>query len=338
MNSKSKIILGLSSILAVSAGVAGASTYAWFTTSRSTSVSITNIGVKSNNGALWCSAEQSTDPNKGGMEIGTAGNSSTTPIVNGLDAKMYDVSSDGLIFYQPRFNANVIDSGTGKPTVNSTDANSSVWRVPTLTEGAVSIGTVDNQTPGNLAFREFNLTFHNGGTAGTTSTVGGSTVVVGGDSAFDVYVDTGSGNSATQIKGTTTSSNDVAAAAATRIAILNAAKTEVLFYYQGGTEANNAYYYVHANASATTKAYGVTGYELANATTTISHACLGAAPIEAVTDGKSAQQQKQLLVSGIAAGGSASVCVRIWIEGTSDHCTNGALNGNIASYLNFSAI
>jgi hypothetical protein len=32
MNSKSKIILGLSAILAVSAGVAATSTFAWFST------------------------------------------------------------------------------------------------------------------------------------------------------------------------------------------------------------------------------------------------------------------------------------------------------------------
>jgi hypothetical protein len=308
MNSKSKIVLGLSAILAVSAGVAATSTYAWFTTSRTTYVSISNIGVKSNNGNLYAVASQSTDANQGGMEITTAGASDKNPVVAGTDSTMFDISGDGKTFYQPKWNAGSVNSTTGLGT------------------SANDMYTVDNGTAGKLAFREFALDFYNGG------------VKANGDSSFAVYLDVGTGTTATTIAAGDSNSNSTDAANATRIAILDEAKANILFYYQHSTEANGTYQYIKADSTATTEngAYGVAGYTLA-ACSTINHNNTGTT-LATITDGKSDQQKSQLLVAAIEAGAHTRVWVRIWLEGTCATCKNSAQNGVVASYLNFTAI
>jgi hypothetical protein len=307
MNSKSKIILGLSSILAVSAGIAATSTYAWFTTSRTTYISISNIGVKSNNGNLYCIATASTDANKGGMDITTEGDAATTPVIAGTATTMYDISGDGLSFYQPKWNAGSVASATGIGTAAS------------------EMYTADNSTAGKLAYREFALDFYNGG------------VSANGDTAFDVYFDKGSGSTASSIIAGNTNSNSSDAASATRIAILDSEKASVLFYWQYSTEANGTYQYIKKDTTVTTGgAYGVNGYKL-DACTSINHNNTGTT-LQTITDGASTQQQSQKIISSILAGAHTRVYVRIWLEGTCATCKNSAQNGVVASYLNFTAI
>jgi len=315
MNSKSKIILGLTSILAVSAGVAATSTFAWFSTSRTTSVSVTGLTLRSNNGQLWCEAAASNDANKGGVTVATgkSGSPTQTPVIEG-DGGMYDISGDGKTFYQPQWAANNVNTSTGVGTT------------------AVSMRAANNDTAGNLAFREFTLTFHNGVTGVTTST----------DPSVAVYVDNNS-----LIKATTNETNDVAAAACTRVAILDSTKANVLFYWQNSSEAtsgNPQYGYI-ATAATGTSLYTVDGYTLGDAstiaqdatTTTLYHNVLGSVPA-AITDGKNAQL-KQKIISQIDPLGSVSVVVRIWCEGTCATCsTTAAANGSVDVALGFSAI
>ena len=68
MTKKSKMILGLASMLGVSAGATAVSGFAWFTTTKSATVDITNIGVYSKSSAL---AVDLTTPLKGCIDSTT---------------------------------------------------------------------------------------------------------------------------------------------------------------------------------------------------------------------------------------------------------------------------
>jgi hypothetical protein len=318
MNSKSKIILGLSAILAMSAGVAATSTFAWFSTNHTTSVSITNIGVRSNNGNLWVEAGASTDANAGGMKITTAGTESVTPQIEGVGS-MYDVSGDGVNFYQPQWNTNSVNKSTGIGTA------------------AHGMNVADNATDGKLSFRQFNLTFHNGNADSLTT-----------DPSIAVYID----STSTITKGNT-NDNSGKAADCTRVAILDSTGASVLFYWQRSSEdvtSTVKYTYIKPDATVTdpTKGiYGVAGYVAGDASTITTAAAvtasgshnvlLGSTPI-AVTDG-SGNQAKQKIIASINPGSTATVMVRIWCEGTCSTCsTDAAAGGVVAVNLGFAAI
>jgi hypothetical protein len=323
MNSKSKIILGLSAILAVSAGVAATSTFAWFSTSRTTSVSITGIGVKSNSGNLWCVASTITN---GGITIATGdeGSQSKTPVLT-ASGNMYDVSGDGLTFYQPKFDNGNVDSATGIGTK------------------AHGMTTVTN-TATTLGYRTFQLTFHNGDENSAAD-----------DPAVALYVDTSS------ITAGNSDGKSTNAAACTRIAILDSTATNLLFYWQQSSEADTRtpypYTYIHADSNKTTEdgIYHVAGFAGLNAASLVTsiakgdaatadttngknNVILGSAP-DTVTNGTDGKQTKQKIISQIDPNGSVSVVVRIWCEGTDTTCSTAAANGGkVDVSLGFAAL
>lgn len=113
MKKKTQVILGLSSIVAVTAGVAGASTFAWFTTQRTASVNLTSAKIYSTKSSLNVTYGGSTD---GSIHDGSASGNVVT--VNGTtNAKVTDISGNGKNFYRPGW----VPGGEGE-TASTIDA------------------------------------------------------------------------------------------------------------------------------------------------------------------------------------------------------------------------
>ena len=179
MKNKTKLVLGLAALTAVTAGVATTSTLAWFTTTRSVSVNFSNLAVKTGNGNLevkYVSGTNTTSTNTSyGASVTVAG--STGGTANGKD-----ISGDGKTFYRPTWNATKLE--TSNSSVESAYANYYT---------AKSIDTVSPD--GN--FITFQITLHNAGS-----------------NKVDIFL-----NSGTKISAGADGENNTKAANGTRVAI-----------------------------------------------------------------------------------------------------------------------
>lgn len=323
MNSKSKIVLGLSAILAVSAGVAATSTYAWFSATRSATVSIGEITVGSKDGALSVDASNTTD---GTVLDGCTASKQT---ITATGTAMSDVSGTGL--------GQVVSGTTTKPTLYSV-----AWKANSTNVAGTKITQVSNTTS-NLYYRQFFLTFKNNGAAT--------------DNPFDVYITSG-----TTITPKSSSDADKLAAAAMRMSIEDSSGN-LLVYWGGdyNAEPETGYgsatlpyrYNYLAPATTGTSAYGVDKYALRDASATTASDDIGAKatlptistgtnPKGEFTDIASADtdtlaKQKMNGATQITGGNSVTVLVRIWLEGTSTYCTDFAKGGNVSFTLAFAA-
>lgn len=140
MNNKAKLLLGLTSILAVSGAVAATSTFAWFTTTRTAQVNITSATVYSSTAKLQIAYSSVTD---GGADSGTVTGTNLLSVVGTTKAKMTDISGDGHTMYRP-------DWLPGQEGVS-----------------ASSIGTLTNSS-GNYYYLRFGMTLTNVGNAAMT--------------------------------------------------------------------------------------------------------------------------------------------------------------------------
>jgi len=99
MQKKTQVILGLSAIVAVTAGVAGASTFAWFTTQRTAQVNLTSAKIYNTTSKLSI-AYGTTDGSitSGGYRTG---HTDIIDVVGSTNALMTDVSGNGVSLYRP---------------------------------------------------------------------------------------------------------------------------------------------------------------------------------------------------------------------------------------------
>lgn len=141
MNTRAKLITGLSAILAVTAGAAATSTFAWFRTTRTSVVNLADGVVYGDSGL----AVEYVPISFGGV------NHSAVNTKNGFDltasaGNMTDVSGNGISnqMYRPDWDPNVLD--------DADDTND---------DTAVSISAVQNDE-NNTYFIEFGITFKNG--------------------------------------------------------------------------------------------------------------------------------------------------------------------------------
>lgn len=160
MKKKTQVILGLSSIVAVTAGVAGASTFAWFTTQRTAQVNVTNANIFSTTTALNVAYGGSAD---GSIDSGTVTGNIVS--VNGTtNAKVTDISGNGKNFYRPAW----VPGGEGL--------------------SASSMDTIENGHPATTYYYlKFTLTITNTGNADMPVYLnsGSSVFAHGGSSATD---------------------------------------------------------------------------------------------------------------------------------------------------------
>lgn len=167
MNTRSKLITALSAILAVTAGAAATSTFAWFRTTRTSVVNLADGVVYGDSGL----AVEYVPVSYGGI------NHSSTNTKNGFDltasaGNMTDVSGNGISneMYRPDWDPNVLDDGD--------DTND---------DTAVSIGAVQNDAS-NTYFIEFGITFKNGSQNGAINVYlnGGSTITAANTDASSI--------------------------------------------------------------------------------------------------------------------------------------------------------
>jgi hypothetical protein len=318
MNSKSKIIAGLASIIAVSAGVAATSSYAWFSTQRTAVVTVGNILVNSPSGDLSVKAGN-IDATLDGVSCDSTG---ATVVGTG---NMSDISGDGKIvgtkndFYQP------------------------VW-LPKY-QGLVAQSFKKNvaNTTTIKYYREFKLTIKNGSTDTTSDpinvyitsgcliepTTPGTTADVQAAKAMRVGIYSQDGTTPYVYWANTT--EPAASTSGT-----NAALTHPYAYnYMAESTTGTAY-----GTATTEETAKTTGYVLSNAGA-LSYATVGGDFLDVGTqtaDTTTIDAKQKLTATALAAQAEQIVRVRIWLEGTSTFCTNDALGGSVKFTLSFAAL
>src|SRR5574344_2176416 len=103
MKNKTKFVLGLAALTAVTAGVATTSTFAWFTTSRTATITFNSLPAYSDLSSLkisYVAADSTYDPNKAtnGEAVSTDQTQALTIATAG--AKVTDISGNGCKFFQ----------------------------------------------------------------------------------------------------------------------------------------------------------------------------------------------------------------------------------------------
>jgi hypothetical protein len=237
MKNKTKLVLGLAALTAVTAGVATTSTLAWFTTTRNATVSFTGAGIYSNNGNLqmkYVKVDKSTTTESSSDYV------STVSIAGVTDKGVTDISMDasstaGAKFYQPKWNPT---------TIAETDGDSSEYKgfVATSIEAVTNTDTV-------ISFVHFQIILSNTGT-----------------NVLNTYLSSGTG-----ITATGTTAQTTAALKAARVAIYNG--TTLLSYF-GSATADSTLNYVKSDTGA--KLYGAENFSLGTLSTTGTAAHIGA--------------------------------------------------------------
>lgn len=167
MKNKTKVVVALASLLAVTSGIGAYSTFAWFTTTRTAQVNLTSAKVYSNYGKLLV-AYGATQPNQGTAYTPTSGTvtDGVTP-VTAIDATTVasnetDISGSGKIgeFYKP------------------------TWIPGHETVQASAIPTVENGLNDGVSYYiAFTLTFWNKGTAAIDVYYNSTAAITGADAA-----------------------------------------------------------------------------------------------------------------------------------------------------------
>lgn len=108
MNKKNKLLISATAMLVLTGAAASASTFAWFTTVRSASVSYSSAHVYTDTGSLTVTYKSSllttwTDQTN---------NSTSTSLVLTGSHNITDISGDGIDFYKPIWNAYDTNSTT----------------------------------------------------------------------------------------------------------------------------------------------------------------------------------------------------------------------------------
>lgn len=118
MKNKTKLVLGLSAMLAVTGGVAATSTFAWFTTYNTATAVFTNAKVDFNDQVIAV-GYKAVDDSTWATE-GTNTSVTSHPASQGFNAAIHgrisnqssitDISGDGKTMYRPTWNANSVGS------------------------------------------------------------------------------------------------------------------------------------------------------------------------------------------------------------------------------------
>ena len=167
MKNKTKAVVALASLLAVTSGIGAYSTFAWFTTTRTAQVNLTSAKVYSSYGKLLV-AYGAAQPNQGTAYTPTNGTAvdGVTP-VTAIDATTVaenetDISGSGKIgeFFKP------------------------VWIPGHETETASSVDSKTNGAPDGVSYYiAFTLTFWNKGTTAIDVYYNNTAAITGADAA-----------------------------------------------------------------------------------------------------------------------------------------------------------
>lgn len=285
MKNKTKLILGLTALTAVTAGAATTSTLAWFTTTRTASVQFTSIGIYGSTGDLGI---ELTKPTNGfSVDVPTKTSNSYTfssTIANALT----DISGNGSKFYRP------------------------IWKPGHDGEAASDIKVATNGDPaGTYYYIQFILKLTNSSTANPLNVYFQNTIAI---------TSTGTNNSGAAANNKRAAHSARVAmynfGETTTTAIATDAAYTKVFY--DGTDTTSTKY-LSATSSTDDTAYGVSKFEEETAITLTSISGIGAGDTEPTN-----KTTDTSFVTTINASKTNYVGFSIWLEGQSASCKNDA--------------
>lgn len=361
MTKKSKLVLGLASMLGITAGATAVSGFAWFTTTKGATVSVTNIGVYSKSSALAVTFKEGTrctgtNVAAGINVIGDHAASTTTQVItaNATQASTKKFAVDKHP-YKDGGATVTIKSGSSEPvnaTVTDIDEESrEITLSNTILEGDIvtitytpyeamtDVSSYDGQTfykPTWTATGEGHYA-----TAIPTTDTGyvTFTMTLSATGASGLIVYANSGVTITPADGE--NAHDVAAAGITRVAVIDDNSSTTKFVTQNATSAGtvginstwagNDHKNWDSDGDHTND-----GWNLKAADSTAIPTITNLVQANAIAD-KSAHDaawaaSNQLYTDGyittIPAGGSRDVTVAIWLEGTNNTDSEGKFNAD----------
>lgn len=350
MTKKSKMTLALASMLGITAGATAVSGFAWFTTTKSATVDITNIGVYSTSSDLdvrlknpikGCIDDTEHPSSRGDLNL--IGGTATTPTVETFTAGA--TQTEYTIKQYPSAAPTVTYKvGNGDP-VNATvqtwgKTSKTIELSAAPTEGALvtitytpyaaltDISSADGKTfykpvwtAGNQGVTATAITDVTSASTGYVSFA--MTITASGSDALDVYVNNAS------ITGVTGSAADTAAANITRVAfIVNNAASLIL--QKTVTNANNKG--IDSTFAGTANAAPL--WDLSSLDT-VPSALAAIHGVDKSTWSKATghQSKAENFVCTVAGNSSVDVTVNIWLEGTSGN-ESGDASGEFATAAN----
>jgi len=319
MKNKTKLILGLASMLGVTAAAGTTAGFAWFTTIRTATVSLTNAHVYTDYGNL---AIQYVALDSG-LSAPISPTTTNQTNVLGLAAAttgITDISGDGKTFY--------------KPTWDPTDTNGTVANYITQITNGYDLNKVDFKgTPDTSKtwYVQFGLNLINSGT-----------------NAFSVYLESASAVTGVNVNAGSDpilqaqqAKND-AAAKATRVAVWSTdpvadPKLPLANMTTWQDDTTDSSYQYLTTAATGISAYTVDGYNLATPAAGTFHAG-SFSQISLASDAVAGQVIATVPGKVGTTDGSVEVIVSAWIEGTLSTAKNAAIGGNVDLALALAAI
>jgi hypothetical protein len=322
MKNKSKVIVGLSALLAVAAGSAATGTYAWFTTTRTATASLQSVGVYAQNDSLNVSGTKMS-----GFE-GAIGETITVAGFSGSTKGLTDVSGDGVNMYRPEWDVDDTErtTATGIATLSDYCGSDPLsgylrFKLHFSTNGAKLNVYLDKNS--TLSYLSATSTYTN---------VNDATTPISEDAITGALAAT----SPTSIQQSTLS------AAATRISFKgNDSHYTVWQPCALGYKATDTFNYLKKTDVSTDTAYTVANYKEKDATGTDTGYAwkvgqFGGTIKEGLAVDESTTKD-QLVAANVDATG-VDVVVTVWVEGTSRAAVSNAIGGSVKLDLKFDAI
>lgn len=359
MTKKSKLVLAMASMLGITAGAAAVSGFAWFTTTKSAVVSVTNIGVYSKNSALAVSFKEGTRCTgtnvTGGINVVGTPAASTT--VQAITANATQASTKKFAV-----DKHPVDNSTATVTIKSGANEAVAGHITAVDEESREITLSDTILEGDIVTFTYtpyesmtDISSYDGqtfykptwtatgegryATAIPTTTTGHVqfTMTLAATGASDLMVYANAGVEITPADDT--NDHDNAAAGITRVAVIDDLSSATKFVTQNATSAGavgiNSTWAGAMNADLDGEA-GNDGWDLkatgVNAIPTITNLVQADAIADKsahdATWAASHQTYADGYITTVPAGQTRDVTVAIWLEGTNNTDGNGKFNAD----------
>jgi hypothetical protein len=330
MKNKTKVVLGLAAMLAGTAGIAGVSTFAWFTTQSTANFTFTDAVVRGDNTyiAVKLASTQNDfngfSTNAGEANAGVTINNKNDNLlaISGAAVDMIDLSGDGTQFYHPQ-------NYTEPTSQVASGAGSVDVKVPTCT----GFTPISANISGTTYFLDVNVSVFNKASNKTSVLV--DQISVSPAKTLKKGATVGSTNDADY----ETLPASTLAATATRVSIIDitdAAKPVLSTMWQSQT--GGSYNYLKKDA-----ANASTTYAKKSAPCTVQAIVpdgTGADPVEKVFHAGAYETGKETgngrVLGDLEKQDSVRTYnIKMWIEGTLDVATNSCIGGHVALNVQF---
>ena len=352
MTKKSKMTLALASMLGITAGATAVSGFAWFTTTKSATVDITNIGVYSKSSALdvvfkeavvGCTNNGSTDHDIN--VIGDVAGSTKTETIPATSAEQKKFEFKAFPGEEPTAQVKIGDAAATAATVANWDPDSREIELATAPglgakvivtykpfASLTDVSSVDGQKMYKPVWTASGEGRYATGIERLDNVVAPAepegylqftmTITASGASPLAVYLDDPHINAADDTDA------DNAAAARARVALIEGTTTKLVLQNDIDVAANNKGIDADYVSTGKTASYqGATVYDLNTLSASVNSSVLAEpddtnkkALSDEPTGGTPASNN---FVTTVPAAGSVDITVTVWLEGTSGIDANG---------------